>query len=102
MLLRIVMPLTLGAAATGPLGAYKTEEDIRADFAAKGIPYEVIHRLEFHRPEDVEDGEDGYGHDGLIGYCRGLILRSDQAAPPLRGLELAEPPYALTSFLQFA
>jgi hypothetical protein len=60
----------------------------------------VIRRLEFHRPEDVEDGEDGYGHDGLIGYCRGLILRSDQAA--LRGLELAEPPYALTSFLQFA
>jgi hypothetical protein len=36
--------------ASGPLSAYKTEEDIRAEFALKGIPFEVIHRLEFHRP----------------------------------------------------
>jgi hypothetical protein len=49
-LLRIVMPLTLNAPASGALGAYKTEEDIRAEFAANGIPFEVIHRLEFHRP----------------------------------------------------
>jgi hypothetical protein len=54
-LVRIVVPLTLNAPASGPLSAYKTEEDIRAEFALKGIPFEVIHRLEFHRPEDVED-----------------------------------------------
>jgi hypothetical protein len=54
-LVRIVIPLTLNAPASGPLSAYKTEEDIRAEFALKGIPFEVIHRLEFHRPEDVED-----------------------------------------------
>ncbi len=44
-LLRIVMPLTLNAPASGILGAYKTEEDIRAEFGAKGIPYEAIHSV---------------------------------------------------------
>jgi hypothetical protein len=98
-LLRIVMPLTLNAPASGPLSAYKTEEDIRAEFAAKGIPYEVIHRLEFHRPEDVEDGEDGYGHDGLI-HIRGSIRRRMRHVHPMyrprphsaRGREISIPP----------